>query len=225
LACAVTLAGLAAIGVGYVAFTRTGNITEAAKAPAIPAVPSIGRTLPAEATAPGVDPVATLPVSPTVAATTTSPANAATTTAGSAIQPAIVAAVPASPAGSAPTEPPAPRQAAPRVVTAGTVDATLSYTAEKEGDGIAGYVGTIEISDSGAGDATDWRLTLTVPGGNSVLARGPVEVTQSGEEVQFTPAGDDGAVPAGGSLTFTFTVRGDLTDLPGNCTINGHACS
>jgi len=41
--------------------------------------------------------------------------------------------------------------------------------------------------------------------------------------VRFTP-GDGGAVPAGGSLTFTFTVAGVLSDLPTNCQINGESC-
>jgi hypothetical protein len=227
-ATAVALAGLAAIGVGYVAITRTADSTEA-KAPSIPAAPSIDGTLHTEGAAPGADPVGTLPADPTAAATTTSPATAATsaTTDGGVNQPAIV--VPtvdsASPAGGAP---PSPMQLQPRAAapaTAGTVDAAFSYTAQRADDGISRYVGTIEIDNSRAGDATDWRLTLTVPGGNLVVAHGPVDVTQNGESVQFTPSGDGGAVPAGGSLTFTFTVRGTLAALPANCTINGRACS
>jgi hypothetical protein len=118
---------------------------------------------------------------------------------------------------------PQPRAAAP--AAAGTVDATLSYTRAKGDDGISRYVATIEIDNSAARDATDWRVTLTVPGGNLVVAHGPVDVTQNGESVQFTPSGDGGAVPAGGSLTFTFTVRGVLAALPTDCTINGRACS
>jgi hypothetical protein len=222
-ATAVALAGLAAIGVGYVAFTRTGNSTEA-RAPSMPELPSIDGVLPTEGTVPG----ATLPASPTVTATTslTTAATSATTD-GSVTQPAIVvptldSASPAEPA------PPSPQQLLPRAAapaTAGTVDATLSYTAQRADDGISRYVGTIEIDNSKARDATDWRVTLTVPGGNLVVAHGPVDVTQNGESVQFTPSGDDGSVPAGGSLTFTFTVRGILAALPTNCTITGRACS
>jgi hypothetical protein len=193
-------------------------------------VPPIHGTLTTRGTAPGADPVSTLPTGPTAAATTTSAATAATsaTAGGGGTQPATedTTIADASPADSSPAESSAPRLMAPLAAPrAGTVDATLSYTAEKEDDGISGYVGTIEIHNSTAGDATDWRLTLTVPGGNLVLAHGPAEVTQNGESVQFTPAGDDGAVPASGSLTFTFTVRGVLSDLPTNCTINGRACS
>ena len=69
-----------------------------------------------------------------------------------------------------------------------------------------------------------WRVTLTVPGGNLVSAHGPVDVTQKGGSVGFTPAGDDGAVAAGDSMSFTFTVRGVLFELPGGCLVNGRAC-
>jgi hypothetical protein len=225
-ASAVVVAGLAAIGVGYIALSRTGNSTEA-RATSIPAVPPIHGTLTTQGRAPGADSVSTLPAGPTVAATTTSAATSATA-GGGVTQPltedTTIADV--SPADSTPAESSASRLPAPLAAPrAGTVDATLSYTAEKEDGGISGYVGTIEIHNSTAGDATDWRLALTVPGGNSVLAQGPVEVTQNGDSVQFTPAGDDGAAPAAGSLTFTFTVRGVLSDLPTNCTINGRACS
>ena len=221
------LAGLAAIGGGYVAFSRTRNSTEA-RAPSIPAAPSNNGGLSTQGTAP--DPVATLPTSPTAVTTTTSAATAATsaTAVGSTTQPAAEDTTIAhpSPADSAPAESPAARLLAPLATPmAATVDATLSYTADKGDDGISEYVGTIEINNSQGGDATDWWLTLTVPGGNSVLARRPVDVTQNGESVQFTPSGDDGAVPAGGSLAFTFTVQGVLTDLPNSCTINGRTCS
>jgi uncharacterized protein YndB with AHSA1/START domain len=107
----------------------------------------------------------------------------------------------------------------------GNLDATLTYRATKTDDGLARYVGTVELANSQSAEVGSWNVTLTVPGGNAVTADGPVAESQHGEAVSFTPAGDDGVVPGGGSLTFTFTVRGILSELPAGCAINGRACS
>ena len=224
----VALAGLGAVGVGYAAFTRTGNSTQA-QAPALPEVPSIYGTLPDNGGVPGADPIATLPTStPTSTAPTTKATTAATTTPPTATSTgtaSTAAAVAPSPAGSSDTSESAPMLLRPAAPTAGTLEATLSYSAQWGDDGsISRYRGTIVLVSTKPNNAGAWRLTLTVPGGNPVIPHGPVTLSQDGESVLFTP-GDGGVVPAGGTLTFTFNVRGILSDLPTNCTINGHSCS
>jgi len=228
----VALAGLGAAGVGYVAFTHTTRSSPQAKAKVIPEVPPIDGTLPGGVS--GADPIATLPASPPVAVTVSAPMTQAATASAAATTGAPTArftqpapskgdTVTVSPADPDPAEAAPLRLLAPAATTAGTLEATFSYTATKGDYGISRYQGTIEIDSTQSSDAASWQLTLTVPGGNRVAPDGPVVVSQDGEQVQFAP-GDGGAVPAGGSLTFTFTVSGVLSDLPTNCQINGESC-
>jgi Cellulose binding domain len=136
------------------------------------------------------------------------------------------AAAPAPP-GSAPPGSAPPGSAPPGSAPPGSappLSAGLGYTAHHADDGILGYVGTITIVNAGDSDVTDWQVTLRVPGGNRVSADGPVSVDQGGEWVTFLPAGADGAVPAAGSLRFSFRVRGVLADLPSNCVVNDVSC-
>ena len=229
----VAVAGLSAVGVGVAAFTRTGNPTRA-QAPVIAAVPPLDGTLPGDGGVPGADPVATLPTKATTAATKRAPATTAATTAATVVpsassQPGSASPSAAQEAAAAPADESdqtdsAPARLRPAATTAGRLDATLSYTAKSGDDGTSRYRGTVVLVSTKPDDAGAWRLTLTVPGGNQVVAQGPVLVSQDGESVLFTP-GDGGIVPAGGSLTFSFAIRGVLAELPANCTINGHACS
>jgi len=226
----VALAGLGAVGAGYVTFTRTARSSPQAKAQAIPEVPPLAGTLPGGSGVSGTDPVVTPPASQAVAASTSAPTTRATTASAAATTgaPTAKATRPAPGVGNTDTASPAgtePPQAAPLLLmppaaTAGTLEATFSYTATKSDSGISNYQGTIEIDSTQPSDAASWRLTLTVPGGNQVAPDGPVVVSQDGEQVQFGP-GDGGAIPAGGSLTFTFTVSGVLSDVPANCMIDG----
>ena len=223
----VALAGLGAVGVGYVAFTHTTRSSPQAKAQVIPEMPPIDGTLPGGVS--GADPIAPLPTSPPVAATVSAPTTRAATASGAptanVTQPAPRkgGTVTASPADPEQAEAAPLRLLAPAATTAGTLEATFSYSATKGDNGISRYQGTIEIDSTQPSDVASWQLTLTVPGGNPVAPNGPVVVSQDGEQVQFAP-GDGGAVPAGGSLTFTFTVSGVLSDLPANCLINGESC-
>ena len=233
LAVATTVAAcaLAAVGVGYVALTRTGESTQAI-APDGPGLPSVDGTLPADGVVPGAKPTGALPLSPSAAAPRT------TATSGASLVPAGAVegetAVPSAQdstddagATATPEESPAVLRPppAPAMTQAPALSADLSYTARERDNGISGYVGTVVLDNPGGSADGSWQVTLTVPGGNLVSGRGPVEVSQRGESVVFTPSGAGGAVPAGGSLSFTFTIRGVLSALPHGCTIDGRACS
>ncbi|GAB1693137.1 hypothetical protein KRM28CT15_49400 [Krasilnikovia sp. M28-CT-15] len=124
---------------------------------------------------------------------------------------------PTASASSSATASPTPTSLAP-------LTATFSHTADTGPDGLTDYVGTVRVANPRDRAAGGWRVTLKVPGGNAVDADSAVTVTQDGEKVTFTPAGE-ATIPAGGSVTFTFTVRGVLTAEPLNCAINGDGCA
>lgn len=84
--------------------------------------------------------------------------------------------------------------------------------------------GSVQVVNGGDGVAAKWTVTLSVPGGEKVsLVSGAVELFQSGASVRFRPTG--GAVAAGGSVSFGFSLAGAPTSPPGGCAIDGVACS
>ncbi|UQU67089.1 cellulose binding domain-containing protein [Couchioplanes caeruleus] len=222
------LAILAGLGVGYAALGGSGPDTVAAPRVTATTVPADG-VLNLEPALPGVDPVtgATISPAPTVDPTTT--AAARTTTPAARVprrttRPAAPG-VPDLPAGT--VTPPAPADPAPTLPAAPSLpqrplpaEATFTYTAEEGESGWTGYSGQVRVRNPGDSANAGWRVTLTVPGGNRVDASG-ASASQEGETVTFT--GDP--IAGGGSLSFTFTVDGTLTGLPGGCRIDGNACS
>jgi Cellulose binding domain len=88
----------------------------------------------------------------------------------------------------------------------------------------AGHSGSVQVVNSGNGAATGWTVTLTVAGAETVsVSSGAVSVSQSGSVVTFRPAG--GTVPAGGSVSFGFSLDEEPASAPGGCAIDGVACS
>ncbi|MEV4707425.1 cellulose binding domain-containing protein [Actinoplanes sp. NPDC049316] len=223
------LAILAGLGVGYAALSGSGPDPVAAPGATATATPADG-VLDLEPALPGIDPVTgatTSPAGTTAPAVARTPAAAATTTAGhTATQPVrttrpVLPGVPDQPADTvAPSSPaqPAPTQpAAPLLLPA---VATLTFTADEGEQGWTGYAGQVRVENPGSTATRSWQVTLTVPGGNKVDASG-ASVSQDGDSVTFT----GGPIAARDSLTFTFTVDGTLTELPGGCRIDGNACS
>ncbi|BFU43696.1 hypothetical protein KRMM14A1004_19330 [Krasilnikovia sp. MM14-A1004] len=126
----------------------------------------------------------------------------------------------AKPTGSASSS----ASASPSPTTLAPLTATFSHNADTGPDGLTNYVGTVRVANPRDRAAGQWRVTLKVPGGNAVDGDSAVTVTQDGEKVTFAPAGD-ATIPAGGSVTFTFTVQGVLAAEPSNCAINGAGCA
>jgi hypothetical protein len=88
----------------------------------------------------------------------------------------------------------------------------------------SGYRGVIKVVNSGDAAASDWTVTLNVPGEEVVsVTSGPVSMSQSGSNVTFLPAG--GPVAAGASVSFGFALDGVPASLPDGCTIDGAPCS
>jgi hypothetical protein len=106
----------------------------------------------------------------------------------------------------------------------GGLDATIAHTDDAWTLGLGGYSATVTITNPGDSAATGWRVSLTVPGGNKVRKVTGAAVSQDDEDVVFTPKGD-ATVPAGGSVSFTFQVKGLLADEPTGCAIDGRPCS
>jgi hypothetical protein len=113
---------------------------------------------------------------------------------------------------------------APPPVPAEPLRATFTRTADVGPLGLTGYVGTVSIENPGGADVTGWRVRLTVPGGNEVRDVERADVTQYGEDVTFTPKAGVRTVPAGGSVSFSFTVHGVLAAEPADCSIDGRPC-
>jgi hypothetical protein len=102
--------------------------------------------------------------------------------------------------------------------------ASFSRTADVGPLGLTGYVGTVRITNPGGADVTGWRVRITVPGGNEVPGADGAKVEQNGNRVVFTPTAATRTVPAGYSVTFSFTVRGVLTGEPTGCSIDDRPC-
>ena len=119
-------------------------------------------------------------------------------------------------------EPPAPPMPPPAQPGTVALAATLSrYDALPLG--VGGYTATVRIENPGTYDVAGWRVTLTVPDGTRIRKVDGAAMSQHRDTVEFVPSGN-ATVPAGGSVTFTFEVRGALAADPADCTINGSLC-
>ncbi|GAA3917530.1 cellulose binding domain-containing protein [Actinoplanes auranticolor] len=215
---------LAGFGLGYAALSGPAGSPRAQAPAAGPTPGPTGGLLPLEPALPGVEPVAERPTDPAATSTSTV-AVRATRAAGTAgpLPDAVTLPGPGNPPPAATAAPTEPVMTQPVVAPPLPLTATISYVTDTAEDGLLGYAGTVRIENPGTGDVTGWRVALTVPGGNTVTATG-ASVAQDGETVTFTPSGE-AAVPAGGSVTFSFQVAGLLAALPGGCVIDGNPCS
>jgi hypothetical protein len=130
---------------------------------------------------------------------------------------------PSTPPAPEPPAPAPPSPVDPSPASSGGLDAALAHTDDAWTLGLGGYSATVTIDNPGASAVSGWRVSLTVPGGNQVRNVQGVTVAQDGARVVFTPKGA-GTVPAGGSVSFTFAVKGLLAAEPTDCAIDGHPC-
>jgi hypothetical protein len=120
------------------------------------------------------------------------------------------------PVAAAPTTQAAPPPAAPLRASYRTTASGLL--------GLAGYRGEITLTNPNRTAVTDWTVVVELVGNNQVEAADGAVYLQLDKTVTFIPADTGNVVPAHGSTTFTFEVRGLLTDDPTACTVNGRAC-
>ncbi len=87
------------------------------------------------------------------------------------------------------------------------------------------YQGQYTISNPGTRPVDGWTLVVTFSGpGTIVQVWNAQAAAGSNHRVTFTPAPYNGTVPAGGSVSFGFTVTGNPVPTPKACTINGNPC-
>lgn len=230
----VATAALVAAGAAYALIETPSSSRTAQPAPALPPQVATSGYAPFRPGVPGVaarsaqaSPSGSGSASPTVpAGTSASVAPNAGPASRKPVAAESVAPVPSTvpPSSRPPVRPVPPPQGAPAPPSARRLVATFTHTADLGPLGLAGYVGTVDLTNPGAAERAGWRLRLTVPGGNVVSSDGPVTVVQDGERVTFTPRGDAGTVPPGGSVSFTFQVAGILAAEPSGCALNGRAC-
>jgi hypothetical protein len=240
------LAFLVAAGVGYAALNQTPARDTAlpprVQAPTQPLDPDPTFTTGA---VPGLDrarlaPPASASGTPSASATAGAPATSRPAGSGSGIGSggAVPAPVPTDPVDwpetppvqqtppvtRPPTRPPYVPPAPP---TDAPADADLTASVERADDmvlGLGGYAATVRIANPGRYAVTGWTVTLTVPNGKKIRQADGATVAQHRGEVVFTPSGN-ATVPAGGSVSFSFEVKGLLPgDLTG-CTIDGRPCT
>jgi hypothetical protein len=192
-------------------FLPGGGLLPPGAVPVVPASPNASAatpsTTPSSGTPAGAVPATTLPAGRTASPSTrhpTTPAGGPTST--------------GAPPGSGP-DPGGP----PPEVDASTLTATFTQDGRSGPNGISHFSGTVEVDNPGRRPASGWQVTMRIRGANPVHGDGSIDVSQNGAQVTFTPYGD--SVPAGGSVTFTFTVSGVMAAAPSGCAINGQACN
>ena len=232
--CGGILAIVTGLGVGYAALGGSGT-TVVARVPGAAATtaPAEGLLDPDPAV-PGADPIIGAATDPAPATTPASVRTATPVTKPPVAGPPPPGSPPAEGRPPGPTTRPAepvataePTGAPPTAITEPAVPAlpvpavaTLTYEAQQGEDGWSGYRAAVRVSNPGERVNDGWRVTLTVPGGNTVTASG---ATASQDDETVTFAG--GPIAPGESVSFTFTVEGTLAELPSGCRIDGRACS
>ncbi|MEV4755202.1 SRPBCC domain-containing protein [Micromonospora sp. NPDC049559] len=101
--------------------------------------------------------------------------------------------------------------------------AVLSGRYATVADELADYTGEVVISNSGRAAGTGWTVTITLAGGAKLKGTSGASGRQDGRTATFSGA----AVPAGGTLRFTFTVESGLLGAkqPQGCAVNGQRCA
>ncbi|BBA97309.1 putative endo-1,4-beta-xylanase [Actinacidiphila reveromycinica] len=98
----------------------------------------------------------------------------------------------------------------------------VSYTANEWNTGV-----TANVTVTSASALNGWTVVLTYPGGSRTVTQAwNATVTQSGGTVSATNLSYDGAVAAGGSVSFGFNADWSGSDpKPSGATLNGTACT
>jgi endoglucanase len=87
-----------------------------------------------------------------------------------------------------------------------------------------GYIGQVTVTNTGSTAAVGWRVTMSVGSHGRVFESTGADFQQDGSLVTFTPRGETLRLPPGGSVRFTFQVRGPKAEEPTGCAINNRPC-
>ena len=124
-------------------------------------------------------------------------------------------------AGRSPTR--APVQSPTHPGPTGT-PAPLTARFEKANTWSSGYQATYAISNPGPVAVKGWRVVVTFSGSGSISVWNASPDPGANHSVAFTAMSYNATVPAGGSVSFGFTMTGSPAPTPTNCVINGSHC-
>jgi hypothetical protein len=108
--------------------------------------------------------------------------------------------------------------------TGGTAPATMKAAFTKTSDWGNGFVGSYQVTNSGAA-VLKWTLSFSLPSTEAITSAWSGILSQSGTTYTITNADWNGALPTGASTTTGFqgTYSGTFVP-PSNCLINGNPC-
>jgi Cellulose binding domain len=132
---------------------------------------------------------------------------------------------PASPPGPSPTSPPPTPAATPSPTvspTPASADVTVTYSTPRQWRG--GFLGELTIVNQGGPAVTGWQIMITLPGEQVQRVWNANWQPDGYGSVIMTPLPGDQVIEPGDSLSVSFVVQGDSTELA-NCTFNGSPCS
>ena len=100
----------------------------------------------------------------------------------------------------------------------------VSYTVGAEWT--TGFAAAVTITNTSGAPYNGWTLTWTFPSGQTVGSHWDAQMRQAGAKVTVTNAGWNGAVPAGGAVSFGFNgTRVSANAAPTDFAVNGVACN
>jgi hypothetical protein len=121
-------------------------------------------------------------------------------------------------------QPPTPPQSRPPTTQAAPAPARLTAQFQKVSGSRSSYTGKYTIMNQGGTAAKGWSLVVTFSG-SGTLSLSEAHASSSGNNrVTFTNGSANGTVSAGGSVSFTFIVRGEPAPTPIGCAVNGGSC-
>lgn len=124
--------------------------------------------------------------------------------------------------------PPTPPQNRPPTTAAAPpappAPARLTAQFQKVSGSRGSYTGKYTIMNRGGTAAKGWSLVVTFSGSGTISLSEARASSSGSNRVTFTNGSANGTVSAGGSVSFTFTVRGEPAPTPTGCTVNGGSC-
>ncbi len=111
------------------------------------------------------------------------------------------------------------------VAAGATTPASPCQVSDQINQWSGGFTSTITVTNNGPA-LSAWTVTWTFAGNQRVTSAWSAQVTQTGSAVTATNEAYNGAVPAGGSISFGFqgTYSG-TNDTPADFAVNGQSCN
>lgn len=122
------------------------------------------------------------------------------------------------------TTSPPPTTPPPTTPPPGTSACHVTYSTTSQWTG--GFTASVTVANTGTTAINGWTVKFTFPGDQKVTNAWNATVTQSGTSVTATNASYDGAIAAGGNVSFGMQGTWTSSDAtPTSFTLNGAACA